>query len=149
MGGQIVAAFRVDELRQDIVTGKQANWEAIHRCYDRWHEEYPLDRARHAWAVLAMLEGGSGSVSAAFLGQELKAAVQTSGWICAQVYENKAKDFRDQFRTSTFRNAAEMEQVLGKADDDAFVNVVREENQRFGELIARVAKKLQLVEDKV
>jgi len=147
MGGQIVPAFRVDELRQDIVTGKYTKWEEIHKCYDRWHEEYPMDRARHAWAVLAILEGGKKTVSLAFLIQELEAAVQTSGWISRQVYENKAKDYRDPFRRSTFRNAAEMEQVLGKAGDDSFVNVVRKEAHRFEELIAKVTKKLRLADE--
>ncbi|MDR1859005.1 MAG: DUF4954 family protein [Treponema sp.] len=147
MGGQIVPAFRVDELRQDIVMGKYASWDDIHRCYDRWHDEYPVDKARHAWAVLAMMEGGGKSVGADFLKKELDAAVQTSGWISRQVYENKAKDYLDPFRKSTFRNAAEMEQVLGKAADDSFASVVRAESRRFEELVARVTKKLYLSDD--
>ena len=147
MGGQIVPAFRVDQLRQDINAGNYTSWEEIHRCYDTWHEQYPLDKARHAWALFVRQEGFT--VNAAALVKELKAAADTRRWINRQIFELKAKDLRDPFSRMTFRNAAEMEQVLGKAEDDSFVNISRQETQRFEECVARVIERLKSADDRV
>jgi hypothetical protein len=137
-GGQIVPAFRVDELREGITGGKYNTWEEIHHAYDLWHEDYPLDKARHAWALLGM----DTEISAAFLIQELNSAIETCRWLSAQIYETRAKDFRNSFKKATFRNAAEMEQVLGKATDDPFVRLSREKYRNFEEMIAKVVGNL-------
>ena len=141
-GGQIVPAFRVDELRADIVRGKYGNWEDIHGVYTQWLNAYPLDSARHAWAILCLLHDGKASVSSGLLKQEFTTAAETSRWISNQVLETKAKDHRNQFRKATFRNDAEMEQVLGKPEDNSFVRHSHKEATRFGELIARVIARL-------
>jgi len=142
MGGQIVPAFRVDELRRDIGGGKYQNWAQIHSVYDFWQEQYPIDRLRHAWAALLMLKNHSGSISIETLKQELLTAVETSKWISARIFETRAKDFRNPFKTATFRNAAEMEQVLGTAENNSFVVLAREKSLRFEELTGKVIKRL-------
>ena len=146
MGGQIAPAFRADALRQEIGEGKYHNWDEIHRVYDLWHEAYPLDKARHAWAVLALLKdaacGDGAAQGAAFLKQELAASAETSRWISAQIFKTREKDYRDTFRKATFRNTAEMEQVLGKAEESPFIRLAREETKRYEELIARVMARL-------
>jgi hypothetical protein len=142
MGGQIVPAFRVDQLRQDIGAGKYRSWDEIHRIYDLWYDAYPLDNARHAWAVLALLEGASAEAGAALLKQELSASVEIHKWITHQVYKTRAKDYHDPFKKATFRNPAEMEQVLGKIDESAFVRLSRAENKSYEEMVARVMARL-------
>jgi hypothetical protein len=148
MGGQIVPAFRVDALRQEIGAGKRQTWDDIHHVYDLWHEAYPLDRARHAWATLALLKDALGDTTdgsahgAAFLKQELAASAETSRWISGQIFKTREKDYHDTFRKATFRNTAEMEQVLGKAEESPFIVLAREETRRYEELIARVMARL-------
>jgi hypothetical protein len=142
MGGQLVPAFRVDELRRDIGLGKYNSWEEIHHIYALWQEHYPLDKARHAWAVLAMLNNEKRLENAAFLKQELVAAVETRRWISAQIYKSREKDHSNPFRKATFRNDAEMEQVLGKTCEDSFVRLAAEEGKRFEELAVRVMARL-------
>jgi len=145
IGGQIAPAFRVDQLRQEIGGGKYHNWDEIHRVYNLWHEAYPLDKARHAWAVFELV--GSNAVdgadaSAALLKQEIAASIETRRRINAQIYQSRAKDYHDPFRKATFRNTAEMEQVLGKPEENAFVRLSAEEGRRYEELAARVMLRL-------
>jgi hypothetical protein len=142
MGGQLVPAFRVDELRREIGLGKYNSWDEIHHVYALWQEHYPLDKARHAWAVLSLLNGEKRLEDAAFLKQELAAAVETRRWITDQIYESREKDQSNPFREATFRNKAEMEQVLGKTCDDSFVRLAGEEGKRFEELAFRVMERL-------
>jgi hypothetical protein len=139
IGGQIAPSFRVDQLRQEIGAGKYCNWDEIHQVYKLWHDEYPLDKARHAWAVLTLLGVGDGT---SFLKQELAASIETRRWISDQIYQNRLKDYRDPFRKATFRNNAEMEQVLGKLNENPFIRLSREEDRRYEELIAKVMSRL-------
>jgi len=135
MGGQIVPAFRVDALRREITDGKYKNWDEIHAVYDQWHEQYPLDRACHAFALLS-LPAGSGMAQA--LVNEFRAAIETSRLINSQILETRAKDFKNTFKMATFRNAAEMEKVLGKPENDSFIKFSNEKSRCFEEMIARV-----------
>jgi len=133
-GGQIVPAFRVDKLRKEIGEGKYKNWDEIHSVYETWEQEYQLDKASHAWAVLT------------FLGiefkNELSNVLEIRHWIEKQIYENKAKDYNNNFVKATFRNDAEMEQVLGKPDDNAFISLTKKESGLFKDMIERVIKRL-------
>jgi hypothetical protein len=142
IGGQVVPAFRVDELRKDIREGKFKNWDEIHRVYDLWDEAYPLDKSRHAWAVLAFLEDAAGYPDEASFKKELTAVLETRSWIDSQILETREKDFSNSFKKATFRNQAEMEQVLGKAGDSPFAHIARREGNVFKEMIERVNARL-------
>jgi hypothetical protein len=148
IGGQIAPAFRVDKLRREIGEGKHATWEEIHAVYDTWQAEYPLDKARHAWAVLALPRGsgagygGGAATDRAAFNNELATALETRRWITAQIFETRAKDFRNPFKKATFRNHAEMERVLGKPESGSFLRQAAEDGGRFESMIARVAARL-------
>jgi hypothetical protein len=147
IGGQIAPAFRVDQLRREIGAGKYRDWDEIHKVYRLWHDEYPLDKARHAWAVLNLLapsaEGApSGADGADILKQELATSVETRRWISDQIYQTRLKDYRDPFRKATFRNSAEMEQVLGKPEETPFIRLAKEQDQQYEKLIERVITRL-------
>jgi len=142
MGGQITPAFRADELRRDIGQGKYKSWDEIHHVYALWQEYYPLDRARHAWAVLSLLNNGKKPENAGVLRLEFAAAVEIKRWISAQIYKSREKDHSNPFRKATFRNETEMERVLGRACDDSFVRLSNKEGNFFEELAARVMSRL-------
>jgi carbonic anhydrase/acetyltransferase-like protein (isoleucine patch superfamily) len=146
IGGQISPAFRVDELRREIGADTYRNWDEIHRVYGHWYDEYPLDKARHAWAVMAFLGApfseDIGADGTAFLKQKLSESVETRRWISDQIYQTRLKDYRDPFRKATFRNTAEMEQVMGKPDENHFIRLAHKEDRFYEELITRVTSRL-------
>jgi NDP-sugar pyrophosphorylase family protein len=131
MGGQICPAFRIDALRGDIRGGRLADWDAIHRVYGDWRSGYPLDKARHAWALL-------GTADREGVRKKFEEALETRRFISAQVFETRAKDFRNPMKRATFRNQAEMEAVLGKPGGSSFEQICREEERDFAELIERI-----------
>jgi len=142
MGGQIVPAFRVDQLRADIGSGKYLSWDEIHRVYASWHDCYPLDKVCHAWDVLRLLDGEKKLEDPAYFKREFAAAVETRRWISGQIYKSREKDHSNPFRKATFRNDAEMERVLGRPADDAFVRLSLKEGENFEELADRVMARL-------
>ena len=152
IGGQIVPAFRVDELRKNIGEGKYKTWDEIHSVYASWNDEYSMDKCRHAWATLAYLQPDhiqTGSlarsqspVDIAAFKRELNNARDIRKWIDRQIFESRAKDYYNPFKKATFRNQAEMEQVLGKPDDNSFVRLIHKESEHFNEMIERVKARL-------
>jgi hypothetical protein len=142
-GGQIVPAFRVDELRKNIREGKINTWEAVHAAYAAWFAEYPLDKARHAWAVLRFIRGEKHPVDQAAFRGELETARETQSWITGQVYATRAKDFTDPFRGSTYRNREEMDKVAGRLEDNPFIKIAGEEEKRFAGIIEKLTGRLQ------
>jgi hypothetical protein len=141
-GGQIVPAFRVDALRKSIREGKINTWEAIHGVYETWFAEYPLDKARHAWACLKLVRKGSAPPDKEAFKGELESALETRRWITRQVYSTRAKDFANPFRKATYRNPAEMKNVAGSPEDNPFIKLTRETEAAFEELIVNLTARL-------
>ena len=150
MGGQIVPAVKVDRLREQIREKDINTWQEIHSIYDSWHIDYPLDKVLHAWSVLALLNNWGGNSTlfedspfdAATFRRELSGALKTRQWLTRQIYETRAKDFRNSFRRAVFRNQAEMEQVVGPVAANTFVKLAEEEDIRFTAMIERILAKL-------
>ncbi|MDR1106378.1 MAG: DUF4954 family protein [Treponema sp.] len=145
MGGQIVPAFRVDELRKNIREKKITSWEEIHAVYGKWRECYTLDRAGHAWAVLSLLGGKDGerAVSRAAFIKETEAAVEIKKRMTREVYETRAKDFTDPYRLITYRNRAEMNAVAGRPEQNAFVEYARKDFLQFEKTAENTMKRLE------
>ena len=141
-GGQIVPAFRVDKLREEIGKGQYKNWDEIHRVYDLWDNEYPLDKCRHAWSALALLHETDKAPDAAGFKTELTAVHDVRRWIDRQIFKSREKDYHNQFKKATFRNKEEMEQVLGKPGDNSFIRLIHKESGCFYEMIERVSARI-------
>lgn len=150
LGGQIVPAFRLDTLRDGIREGKIKTWEAIHAEYDTMANVYDNDRACHAWAVLAYVSGTADHTESSThpLGTPeafktaLEKTLQISNWITEQVYISRAKDFNDPFRSITYRNKAEMDNVAGKIENNSFIELAKENNRRFTERAEHLREKI-------
>ncbi|MFP3041382.1 DUF4954 family protein [Treponema primitia] len=142
LGGQITPAFRVDKLRAQIREGKLDSWEAIHKAYDEFWAAYPLDKARHAWGVLTYLRGKGPANTGDFI-KELDHTLETRRWVADQVYRSRAKDFLDPFRSITYRNKEEMDQVAGKAEDNFFIKLTREKLGQFEETVKLLKERLR------
>jgi hypothetical protein len=138
LGGQIAPAFRVDALRRAIREGAAASWEAIHGAYRAMQDQYPQDKAAHAWSVLLWLRRGETPDLCSFQ-RELQRALEIQRRVTEQVYVSRAKDFHDPFRAITYRNKAEMDQVAGKAEENFFITHSREKLARFAKTIEAVS----------
>jgi hypothetical protein len=145
MGGQLVPAFRVDRLRRDIGEGTIKSWDEIHQRYNAWHDRYPVDRLCHAWGVYCLLgtpEGAGGKPDQGQFIRDLETIIETRQWITGQVYASRAKDFHDCFRRITYRNTGEMEQVIGKLEDNPFIIQTRREGRDFEETVRQLIARL-------
>jgi hypothetical protein len=106
---------------------------------------YPLDKAQHAWHVYRYLysdEAGQTHKKIEFIKQKLETLVDFSRFIAEQVYLSRAKDFNEPFKSITYRNREEMEQVVGNADNNSFVQLLRKKIGFDEERVRKVIKRL-------
>jgi hypothetical protein len=137
LGGQITPAFRVERLRKLIREGDIRDWDDIHAEYGRMAASYPRDKLRHAAQVLGM----SGELDPESFKAELPVLIKTRQWISGQVYTSRAKDFYDPFRSITYRNKEELEQVAGKAGDNSFIRMIQEQGENFESRIGELKER--------
>jgi hypothetical protein len=148
LGGQIAPAFRVDALRREIREGRHTSWASIHDSYSAIAEAYPMDRLRHSWSILRYLWGKeeAGKPHPArdreAFRAEIPAALEIQKKVAEEVYRSRAKDFHDPFRKITYRNAAEMEAVAGKAEQNPFVKLNRENLKQFEASVTAIPDRL-------
>ena len=126
LGGQPVTAADLACLQQDICNGTLDSWDAIHHRYDELWQRYPTDKLHHALHGLCSVFGTDTMTADLWL-QALAHEERIQRRISEQVYLTRKKDHDNPFRASTCRNADEVVAVFGTADDNSFVQIVREE----------------------
>ena len=134
LGGQLIPAQDVDQLRSDIGSGKLASWEEIHERYTTLWTEYPLEKQKHAYASLCTLLGTDIMTREQWIAA-LDRAVNIQEYIRDQVYISRKKDYDNMFQQNTYRNSAEMTAAIGTVEDNSFIKQVRLETGAFKKLI--------------
>jgi NDP-sugar pyrophosphorylase family protein len=140
LGGQLIPAQDVDQLRSDIGSGKLSSWKDIHLRYNRLWKAYPLEKQKHAFSTLCEV------LEIDHLSKEhwlfaLDKAIIIQEYIRDQVYNSRKKDFDNPFRQATYRNKAEMEAAIGTIEDNSFVKQVRTETENFKNKIKELKKR--------
>lgn len=136
LGGQLVGGADLRMLKEKIVNGELASWAAVHAEYDRLWEEYPLQKARHALAILLELSGlGADELTTERWRELLGRAVATQDRIAELTRTSRAKDFTNPFRKITFDSAEEMEAVVGTIEENSFINHLRREADSFKQAV--------------
>jgi len=126
LGGQVIKAEDLIELRQDIGKGLLTSWQDIHERYDELWKRYSFDKQQHAYAVWCDLTGND-AFTPELLRQSLNELAGLQQYICDQVILTRKKDFKNPFNQSTFGNIDEMEAVVGTLDDNEFIQQIKQD----------------------
>jgi len=140
LGGQLVIAGDLEQLKADAKAGNLNSWGEMHAVYDRLWERYPLDKQRHAFATLLDLLGAEALTPEAWHAA-LDEWFGIQQYVAGQTYATRKKDYDNPFRQMTFAGPGEMEAVLGTAEANSFVKQVREETEAFAERIEAVKQR--------
>ncbi|MBN2103795.1 DUF4954 family protein [bacterium] len=140
LGGQLVPEKDVDKLRSDINKGKLKSWESVHQRYDDLWDQYPLEKQKHALAVLCGLLNTRTLTQSQWI-DALDKAVSIQEYIRDKVYESRKKDYDNPFRQATFRNPAEMTATIGKVEENSFIRQIREETEIFKKKVSEIKKR--------
>jgi hypothetical protein len=134
LGGQIMQRKDADKLRADIGSGKLNSWKEIHNRYNKLWARYPVDKQKHAYALLCEMLN-TDRLSEKQWKSALDKAMDIQQNICDLVYDSRKKDYDNPFRQATFRSMDEMKAAIGTIDDNSFIVQVRKETEEMKKLV--------------
>lgn len=132
IGGQLMQKKEVESLINQIHSGKIKSWDQVHNFYLKSGQSYPDQKLHHAFAsLLELLKISSKDIDKTFFKSLLQQSQATKEWMTRNIYESRAKDYKNPFRKMIYDNEKEMEIVLGKLDDNDFILEQKKENKIF------------------
>jgi hypothetical protein len=144
-GGQLIEKSSLNQLLSDIREGDIASWNDIHQFYKKASDLYPIRKMQHALDILYQVHGISiKEISAAAFGELLLQSVATAEWIAQGIYSSRKKDYLNPFRKMVYENQAEMDQVIGKLDDNSFIKNQNIEFQKYQATVQDLIQKWKL-----
>ena len=145
IGGQLIPENAVNTLLKDISSGKIKSWQQVHAFYKKQSASYPAQKMQHAFAsLLDVLNLDASQMDDKVFTDLLKQATKTKEWMVKNIYESRAKDYQNEFRKMIYNNQEEMDQVIGKLDDNAFIAAQKEDLKNFKMQVNEVLKKFKL-----
>jgi hypothetical protein len=145
IGGQLMPEPDMKTLIRSIHSGKIKSWDEVHAFYIDSSNKYPELKRQHAFAsMLEILNLPQAKFNKKIFKQLLQEAITTKEWMTRNIYESRAKDYQNEFRKMVYDTEKEMDKVLGKLKDNAFINQEQEELKRFKKQIAAIIKNFSL-----
>lgn len=141
IGGQLLPQQSVETLLNTIKEGSINSWDEVHEFYRQNGLVYEDQKLQHAFAsLLELMNLRAKEVDAPLFKSWLQQAVETKEWMTANIYDSRAKDYENEFRKLPYEDAAEMEEVIGKLEDNVFIQQQQEELKQFREKVAQLTK---------
>jgi hypothetical protein len=138
-GGQLIRESELKKLIGQIHSGKVRAWEQVHQFYTRQGEQYAADRLVYALAALRAVTGPSlrklGRDGFAAL---LRQSIATREWMTKEIYASRAKDYTNPFRKMVYDSPEEMNAVVGRLQDNAFIKQEKEAAKKYRKDIEKV-----------
>lgn len=117
----------------------------VHGYYEKCGKIYPEQKLQHAIASVFEVTGlQPGKLDKKVFKQLLEDCAATKEWIVKNIYESRAKDYKNEFRKMVYGSTKEMDNVLGKLEENTFIFQQKEELKQFKKDIARISKDLHL-----
>jgi len=144
IGGQLVPENDLKNLLSNIKNKSVSTWEEVHRFYKEASNQYTQQKCKHAFAaMLELLSISTADFTAELFTKLMHEAAATKEWMYQNIYRSRAKDYESDFRKMVYDNQEEMESVIGKLEDNAFIQQEQKEKETFLQKIKKLEKQLQ------
>lgn len=144
VGGQLMTITDVEKLKRNIKSNKIKKWEQVHAFYKRSGEAYPAEKLSHAYtSLLEILNITSKQFDEETFCQLLQEAINTKEWMCKGIYESRAKDYSNPFRKMLYDTKEEMNKVIGRLEDNTFIQQQLGDLDTFKKQVKNMIKKLR------
>ncbi|MEJ7586332.1 MAG: DUF4954 family protein [Ferruginibacter sp.] len=145
IGGQLIQQSAIQKLQNYIVTNKIKSWNEVHDFYEAQSAYYFTDKLNHAYtSLLEIMNITPRQFTADLFKQLLKEALATREWMCKGIYESRAKDYNNPFRRMVFDNNEEMNKVIGRIEDNTFIQQQTGQLDQLRKQVKAVTRKLKL-----
>ena len=145
IGGQLIRFSEVVELKNAVKKGKIKSWDEMHDFYSLQGKNYPSDKLSHAYtSFLEIRNITSKQFGPEVLSSLLDQMIATKEWMTKGIYESRAKDYTNPFRKMVYDNNEEMNKVVGRLEDNGFIqNQIKELND-LKKSVGSIKNKLNL-----
>ena len=141
VGSQLLQETALQELLQNIEEGSISGWDEIHHFYEDHGRRYPHQRLQHAWSsLLETWQLRPSEFTKEHLRRCLEHTAETKEWMYENIYDSRSKDYQNAFRKMVYENEKEMEEVIGRLDDNVFISQQQKELAALQQTIAAIRK---------
>jgi hypothetical protein len=145
IGGQLIPEDEINSLLIGIKKDNIKNWDEVHDFYKKNSRLYAEQKLHHAYAsLLEVLNVKPSKLNTELFAETAERALETKQWITKSIYESRAKDYENQFRKMSYDSMNEMEEVLGKLEDNVFIQNQEDELNDFRSQVNMVFSQFQL-----
>jgi len=144
IGGQLMPAEKVQQIRTDVHNGKINSWEDLHQYYTLQSEAYPQLKQQHALAsLLEIMEWNANGFTIQHFETVLNIALSVKQWMAKGIHDARAKDYESKFRKLVYDTNEEMNKVMGKLDDNSFIKQTLKELEAYTGRVTQHKKRWQ------
>lgn len=143
VGGQLVQKNEVEKLKRHIKSDKVKTWDEVHAFYRQQGDDYGDNKLSHAYtSLLEILNITGKQFTPALFKELLEKAINTKAWMSKGILDSRAKDYKNAFRKMVYDTNEEMNKVIGRLEDNGFIQQQLKELDDMKKEVKAVAKKL-------
>jgi len=145
IGGQLIQKAGIETLKRNIKSGKVKSWDQLHDFYRQQGIAYTADKLNHSYtSLLEILNCTPKQFTPALFKQLLQQALTTKEWMCKGIFDSRAKDYSSPFKKMVYDTNEEMNSVIGKLEDNSFIQQQLGELDEMKKQVKAVIRKLKL-----
>jgi hypothetical protein len=132
----------VEEMKNKIRQNKIKSWDELHAYYSSEGEKYRQQKMQHALASLLEIENvAPENISKEKINEWLDKAVLIQSNITERIVQSRRKDYINPYRKMVYESETEMNNVLGKFDDNSFIKQKQNELEKIQAHVKNLKKK--------
>lgn len=145
IGGQLMTVASVKQLKGDIVSDKLQNWNDVHNRYKEEGKDYASRKLEHAYSsLLEILQLTVKQFTPLVFNKLLTETVVTRQRMTEGMYASREKDYTNPFRKMVYETNEEMNKVLGKLEDNSFLQTQFEALEHFKKEVSEIQTRFGL-----
>lgn len=122
VGGQLIMQEELQKMLQQVINGKFKTWRAVHNFYEKQSLLYAEQKIAHAVAAYEVVYGaGFKKKMYSLVPELLNKSIVTKEWMTKEIFDSRAKDYKNPFRKMVYENDKEMDSVIGSLKDNSFI----------------------------
>jgi len=143
-GGQLISEAETETLTNDILKRNINSWQDVHDRYNLLWGKYPQHKLQFALACwLNMEKEVIENITVAKIEKMIEHSIKFNNALLEWTTEAREKDYDNTFRQITYSNPEEMKAVLGIFDDDIFIKLMKDENNKYFQQASIMISKLK------
>ncbi len=145
IGGQLISTTNIKSFIKNIHNSKINSWNEVHDFYTANSELYPDQKFQHAFAsLLEILNLKSADFNKKLFKSLLRQSLITRTWMVKGISDSRAKDHSNPFRKMLYETKKEMDAVIGRLDENAFIKSQRKEMEAYRKNVKSLSANLKL-----